>query len=118
MSFDYSNLKRDLIDSWRDIYDFNLSLPENLLILLPLIVLLPYDYYDIIAAYALIPSALANKVAYLFFHGRSGSGKTTAVKFLSYLWGIPINTPTDSFVAIRNSLKERKYSVSQIGEVQ
>ena len=114
MSFDYSNLKRDLIDSWRDIYDFNLSLPENLLILLPLIVLLPYDYYDIIAAYALIPSALANKVPYLFFHGRSGSGKTTAVKFLSYLWGIPINTPTDSFVAIRNSLKERKYRLIEV----
>ena len=114
MSFDYSNLKQDLIDSWRDIYDFNSSLPENLLRLLPLILLLPHDYYDIIAAYILIPSVLANKVPYLFFHGRSGSGKTTIGKFISYLWGVPINTPTDSFVAIRNSLKERRYRLIEI----
>lgn len=67
MGFDYTNLlsENSLIDSWQDIYDRNLSLAENLLSLLPKLVVLPYDYYDIIAAYCLIPNALARIVPYL-----------------------------------------------------
>ena len=111
MAFDYTNLlsKNGLIDSWQDIYDSHLSLSENLLSLLPKLVVLPYDYYDIIAAYCLIPNALARIVPYLFLFGRSGTGKTTLAKFISYLWGVPICTSSDTYASIRNSLHKIKY---------
>ena len=117
MAFDYSNLfgdEKGLIDTWRDIYDDNLSVPENLLNLLPRFVLLPDDYYDIIAAYMLIPSALAKVVPYLFLYGQSGTGKSTLGKLISYFWGVPINTSGDTYASIRNSLNDRKYQDIEI----
>ena len=112
MAFDYTNLlaENSLIDSWQDIYDRNLSLAENLLSLLPSFVVLPKDYYDIIAAYCLIPNALARIVPYLFLFGRSGTGKTTIAKFISYLWGVPVCTSSDTYASIRNQLHKIKYT--------
>ncbi len=117
MAFDYSHLfdnEKGLIDTWRDIYDDHLSVPENLLNLLPKFVILPDDYYDIIAAYMLIPSALAKVVPYLFLYGQSGTGKSTLGKLISYFWGVPINTSGDTYASIRNSLNDRKYQDIEI----
>ena len=117
MAFDYSYLlsnEKSLRDTWEDLIDNNLSVPENLLNLLPKFVVLPQDYYDIIAAYLLIPSALAQKVPYLFCCGRSGTGKSTFGKFASYWYGVPINTSSDTYAAIRNGLDSRKYKDIEI----
>ena len=77
-------------------------------------VFLPDDYYDIIAAYMLIPSALAKVVPYLFLYGQSGTGKSTLGKLISYFWGVPINTSGDTYASIRNSLNDRKYQDIEI----
>ena len=117
MPYSYSALlgtDSSLIDSWQDYYDRDLTLADNLLRLLQTFVVLPKDYYDIIVAYFLIPSALALRVPYLFLCGQSGSGKTTIGKLAAKVHGVPINTSSDTFAGIRNSLKERKYQQLEI----
>jgi energy-coupling factor transporter ATP-binding protein EcfA2 len=111
MPYDYSRLFKgedSCVDTWRDIYDESLSLPDNLLSILKQTVFLPYDFYDIIAAYCLLPSALCRVVPYLFLYGQSGSGKSTLAKVASYLHGVDINSSSDTFAGIRNSLNERR----------
>ena len=115
--FDYSNLlskENAAIATWHDIYDESLSVAENLLSLLPQFILLPYDHYDIIATCLLLPSALCRVVPYLFLFGQSGTAKSTCGKFASYLTGVPINSSSDTYAGIRNSLKERKYVALEI----
>ncbi len=117
MAFDYSHLfsyGENSRDSWQDIYDHNLSLPENLFNLLCKFVFLPLPHYDIVAAYLLTPSALAQKVPYLFCYGQSGTGKSTLGKLASHCYGVPINTSSDTYAAIRNGLQERKYQDLEI----
>ena len=111
MSFDYSDLFKDdsYVDTWRDIYDDNLTLPENLHNFLRQFIILPLPFYDLATAYLLIPSALAQRVPYVFCYGQTGSGKTTFAKLASYLWGVERNGSNDSFAGIRNSLRDRKY---------
>jgi hypothetical protein len=75
MSFDYSVLYKSedgISNTWREIYDEESPLPVNLLCILQQAVFLPHDFYDIIAAYIFLPSALCNVVPYLFLHGQSG----------------------------------------------
>lgn len=116
MAFDYSDLLKDksYVNTWRDIYDDNLTLPENLHNFLRRFILLPFPFYDIAAAYLLIPSALAKRVPYIFCYGQTGSGKTTFAKIASYLWGVGRYGSNDTFVGIRNSLRERKYALIEI----
>ncbi len=117
MPYSYSTLlgtDSSLIDSWSDYYDRDLTLADNLLRLLKQFVVLPKDFYDIVVAYILIPSALAKVVPYLFLCGQSGSGKTTIGKFTAKVHGVPINTSSDTFAGIRNSLKDRKYQQVEI----
>ncbi|MGF1542861.1 MAG: hypothetical protein ACFCU5_20865, partial [Pleurocapsa sp.] len=64
-------------NSWKTIYDFDLDLPQNLLSILSSCVYLPYDHYDLLATYYLVPSALCRILPYLFIHGVSGSGKSS-----------------------------------------
>ncbi|MGK7937221.1 MAG: hypothetical protein AB4206_15760 [Xenococcaceae cyanobacterium] len=117
MAFDYSSLlnsEHSALATWRDIYDEKLSVADNLLSLLQKFILLPYDHYDIIAAYLLLPSALCRVVPYLFLFGQSGTAKSTCSKLASYFGGVPINTSSDTYAGIRNGLKERKYQVLEI----
>lgn len=116
MPFDYSEILTGDEDegTWRDIYDDDLTLPENLLSILQKTVFLPHDFYDIIAAYYLLPSALCKVIPYLFFYGQSGSGKSTVAKLASLLHGIPINSSADTFASIRNSLNKRKKTTLEI----
>ena len=111
MAYDYSALfesENGINGTWREVYSDNLSLPENLLSILRQTIFLPYDFHDIIAAYFMLPSALCKVIPYLFLNGQSGSGKSTVSKLASYLHNSPINSSSDTFAAIRNSLAERK----------
>jgi hypothetical protein len=112
MPHDYSQLfsNEGLNKTWRDIYDDDISLPDNLLRILKRTVFLPHDFYDVVTAYFLLPSALCRVVPYLFLYGQSGSGKSTLAKLASYLHGVDINNSSDTFAGIRNSLNKRRYS--------
>jgi hypothetical protein len=114
MTFDYSSLFKEEAGNcltWQDLYNFNGTLPDNFLHLLKQTVILPFDHYKIVTAYALIPSALAKVVPYLFLFGRSGSGKSTIGKLIANLRGITITSSSDTFAAIRNTLERRKTDV-------
>lgn len=114
MSFDYASLfvsEDGITDTWRELYDDNLLLPENFLSLLRRTVYLPCDFYDIVAAYALLPSALCKNIPYLFLCGTSGSGKSTIAKLISHLHGVKINSSSDSYAGIRNDLDKRRRTI-------
>ena len=111
MAYDYSELfENDNSDegTWREVYDDSLSLPFNILQIVSRVIFLPEDFYEIITAYLLLPSALCRTVPYLFLHGASGSGKSTVAKVASYLYGVNVNSSSDTFAGIRNSLNERR----------
>jgi hypothetical protein len=117
MAFDYSALFKSedgISSTWREIYDESLSLPGNLLSILKRTIFLPHDHYEIIAAYFLLPSALCKVVPYLFLQGLSGSGKSTVAKVASYLHGVTINSSSDTFAGIRNSLNDRRTAYIEI----
>lgn len=117
MAYDYSCLfdgENSHASTWRDIYDDLDSLPGNLLTILKKTIFLPHDFYDIIAAYFLLPSALCRIVPYLFLHGQSGSGKSTVAKIASYLHDVDINSSSDTFAGIRNSLNKRRQTLIEI----
>ena len=118
MQYDYSVLfesEDGITNTWRELYDFDELLSHNLLNLLRRSVYLPHDFYDIIAAYCLLPSALCKNIPYLFLTGRSGSGKSTIGKLASYLHGVKINSSSDTFAGIRNELdKNRKGIVDRV----
>ena len=117
MPYDYSQIfsgEDSYRDTWRDIYDDSLSLPANLLRILKKTIYLPEDFYDLVATYFLLPSALCRVVPYLFLHGQSGSGKSTVAKVASYLHGIDINSSSDTFAGIRNSLNRRRWGQVEV----
>jgi energy-coupling factor transporter ATP-binding protein EcfA2 len=116
MPYDYSMLFEDKEHNitWRDIYDDDLQLPDNLTNILKRTVFLPQDFYDVVTAYLLLPSALCRIVPYLFLYGQSGSGKSTLAKLASYLHGVGINSSSDTFAGIRNSLNKRRYTQLEV----
>jgi hypothetical protein len=117
MSFDYSVLYKSedgISNTWREIYDEESTLPVNLLCILQEAVFLPHDFYDLVAAYFLLPSALCNVVPYLFLHGQSGSGKSTLAKVAKHLHGVTFNSSSDTFAGIRNSLDKRRITWVEI----
>lgn len=117
MPYDYSQVfkgENSSVDTWRDIYDESLSLPDNLLSILKRTIFLPHDFYDIITAYFLLPSALCRVVPYLFLFGQSGSGKSTLAKVASFMHGVDINSSSDTFAGIRNSLNGRRETTIEI----
>ena len=116
-AFDYSALYKSedgLSDTWSEIYDSSSPLAWNLLNILKTTIFLPQDFYDIIATYFLLPSALCRTVPYLFLYGQSGSGKSTVAKVASYLHGCSINSSSDTFAGIRNDLEKRRYGWAEI----
>lgn len=117
MPYDYSQLlssESGYMNTWRDIYDESLSLPDNLLCILKRTIFLPHDFYDIVAAYFMLPSALCRVVPYLFLFGQSGSGKSTLAKVASILHGVDINSSSDTFAGIRNSLDKRRWGQVEV----
>ena len=117
MPYDYSTLTKSedgVSNTWREIYDDSFSLPLNVLCILRQSILLPHNFYDIIAAYFLLPSALCRVIPYLFLHGQSGSGKSTVAKIASYLHNVTINSSSDTFAGIRNSLDSRRKGYAEV----
>jgi len=111
MAYDYSLLfkgENGCSNSWEGLYDDNSPLSWNLLSILKRTIFLPHDFYDVIAAYFLLPSALCRTIPYLFLYGQSGSGKSTVAKVASYLHGCNINSSSDTFAGIRNDLDKRR----------
>lgn len=116
-AIDYSSLfqgEGNYIETWESIYDDSLALPHNLLYILRHTVFLPHDFYDIITAYCLLPSALCRVIPYLFLQGQSGSGKSTVGKLFAYVHGISINSSSDTFAGIRNTLNTRRNGLAEI----
>lgn len=116
MQPDYSSLfegNSDFYPSWETHYNFDLSYPENILNLTKKSTILPFDFYRIVASYALMPSGLTTRVPCLFFYGISGSGKSTLSKLIAKIHGvIPLGSNT-TYAAIRNILNSnRKVYVS------
>lgn len=110
MLIDYSKLKSANLPTWRDLYDKNSSLAENFISMLEAAVELPYPVqYQLIAAYTLTPSALANILPILVLYGQRGTGKSTTGQLISYLHGVSIHTGADTFAAIRNDLNSRRW---------
>ena len=121
MPYDYSQLFKTedgLSNSWEQLYDDNLSYPANILSLLKRVVYLPHDFYDIIAAYAILPSALSRLVPYLFLYGQSGSGKSTVAKFICAVHGIKTSSSTDTFAAMRNIIDGRRYGWTEVEDAE
>ncbi|NJO99102.1 MAG: hypothetical protein HC764_26505 [Pleurocapsa sp. CRU_1_2] len=117
MSFDYSELfssEDGVTGTWRELYCDSSPLSWNLLNILKCTILLPHDFYDLIAAYFLLPSALCSTIPYLFLHGQSGSGKSTVAKVASYLHGCAINSSSDTFAGIRNDLTKRRQTYVEV----
>ncbi len=112
MNHDYSilfkNREKNLDFSWESLYDDSLTYPENILNLFNNSVFLPNDFYRVIATYALIPSALCNRIPYLFAYGVSGSGKSTIGKLIARMHGIVITGSNTTYAAMRNLLRDRK----------
>ncbi len=111
MQPDYSSLlamNPDYFPSWERYYNNNLTYPQNILNLCKQVSPLPYDFYNIITAYFLIPSAIAKRVPYLFFYGVSGSGKSTFCKLAAKMHGVTPLVSTTTYAAIRNDLREKK----------
>lgn len=123
MPYDYSTLfasEDGISGTWREVYNDNLSLPQNVLNILKQSIFLPHDFYDIVAAYCLLPSALCRVIPYLFFYGQSGSGKSTTAKLASYVHGVTIDSSGSTFAAIRNSLDQRRQGWTEVhdGDVE
>ena len=117
MPYDYSSLTKSedgIANTWREVYNASQPLSWNLISILEQTILLPHDFYDIIAAYFLLPSALCRVVPYLFLHGQSGSGKSTVAKIASYLHNVTINSSSDTFAGIRNSLETRRRGYTEV----
>ena len=117
MAYDYTGLfeSEDGIEgTWKEFFDDDILLPQNLLNILKRTIFLPHDFYDIVAAYFMLPSALCSVVPYLFLYGQSGSGKSTVAKLASRLHGVTINSSSDTFAGIRNSLEQKRTTYVEI----
>lgn len=118
-AFDYSQVlasKDGITGTWRELYDDEQDLSENLLSILKRAVFLPHDFYNLIGAYYMLPSALCRCLPYLFMYGRSGTGKSSIAKIAFHLHGVLPSSPTDTYAGIRNTLEERRYGVADLGK--
>lgn len=116
-AFDYSELLQSedgISGTWREIYEEGMPLAWNIENILRCTVFLPQEFYDLVAAYFMLPSALCRVIPYLFLFGQSGSGKSTIARIAACLHGVDINSSSDTFAGIRNSLNERRKGIAQI----
>ncbi len=112
MNHDYSilfhNRKNNLDFSWESLYNNSLTYPENIYNLFRNSVYLPNDFYKALTTYSLTPSALCQRLPYMFCYGVSGSGKSTIGKLIAYMHGITITGSNTTYAAMINLLRDRK----------
>ena len=117
MAYDYTALFKSgdgVEGTWKEIYVDSQPLPWNLLNILKRTIFLPHDFYDIVTAYFMLPSALCRTLPYLFLYGQSGSGKSILARLASHLHDVSINSNSDSFAGIRNSLEQKRTTYVEI----
>ena len=117
MAFDYSQLYESddaIANTWREVYHFSQPFPWNVQNILQQTVFLEYDFYDIIAAYLILPSALSRMVPYLFLYGQSGSGKSNVSKLCMRVHGIETTSPTATYAGLRNLIEKRRYGYADV----
>lgn len=117
MAFDYSQLYNDsyeLDNSWRLVFNSTQPLGNELVGLLKKVIFLPQDFYDIVAVYYLLPSALCRTIPYLFLCGQSGSGKSILADAARYLYNVNTSSSSDSFAGIRNTLDDRRKGYAEL----
>ncbi|WP_375501673.1 hypothetical protein [uncultured Nostoc sp.] len=107
-----SDFYRQEMESWRDLWNDDLSLYGNIYNILQQSVLLPQKdlMLPILATYILIPSKWALILPILFSWGGKGSGKSTTAIFANKLHGMNQTfSSTDTFSAIRNALDNMRW---------
>jgi hypothetical protein len=100
------------LDSWRDVWNDDLSLYENTSNILSMLLVIPNKkvLLPIAATYLLIPSKWAFKVGILFSWGDEGSGKSTIAKFAARMHGhSTLFSPADTFASVRNALDKMRW---------
>ncbi|MBR8829965.1 MAG: hypothetical protein N5P05_000491 [Chroococcopsis gigantea SAG 12.99] len=109
--FDFTKFHSSESDNWRDLIESpNGSYPENIYSLLDKFVYYPNETLKILVlAYGLCPSALSKRLPLLFLYGTSGTGKSTAGKFVAKVRGKHILSSSDTFASLRNYLDETKF---------
>lgn len=109
--FDFSVFHNSESDTWVDLIDDDSAqIPQIVLSLADNFLWYPNDSLKILlVAYCLVPSALSSRLPLLFLYGTSGSGKSTAGKFIAKVRGKSILSSSDTFASIRNYLNETKF---------
>jgi hypothetical protein len=92
-------------------YRQDLSLPENIRLLLDNSVVLPQHNLQapIFVTYSLLPSAVCKIVPILYCFGEKGSGKTQLLIIASALHKAEINNPGKTFAALRNEFNKTRW---------
>lgn len=94
-------------ESWRDLWDEELTSYENLMSICGQAVILPYQSIQlpIAVTYLFASSKWAKVLPILFSYGRRGSSKSTFANLAARLHGQrQAFSPTDTFASLRNSL--------------
>jgi hypothetical protein len=105
------DLIRSIHEGSEDLYDYDLTLSENLKRVITECVSV-YDseiQLPLITAFALLPSALISVAPVGIFHGSSGSGKSVLTSIIGNLHGIPLLSSNSTYAAIRNALNSQRW---------
>lgn len=108
---DYRALKEEIPDELAELYDHNLSIGANLLLLLSESVRLTNRRLlePIVAAYLMLPSALCDTLPYLACIGEAGSGKSTIGFIGSGLWNNQALQGNSTFASLRNWVTKNSF---------
>jgi len=108
---DPNDFYSEVLDSWRELWDSELSLYENISSIINDAVRLPGKsiFLPIAATYCLIPSKWAKCVPILFSYGEEGSGKSSIAYIASKIHGTNCFSAADTFASLRNSLDTMRW---------
>ena len=108
---DYRALKNEAHDELSDLYDSNLSIGANLLLLLSESIRFTNRrlFEPIAATYLMLPSALCDTLPYLACIGEAGSGKSTIGFIASGLWGTQPLQGNSTFASLRNWVSKHSF---------
>lgn len=108
---DYRALKSEAHDELSDLYDHELSIGVNLLLLLSESIRFANRrlFEPIAATYLMLPSALCDTLPYLACIGEAGSGKSTIGFIASGLWGTQPLQGNSTFASLRNWVSKNSF---------
>lgn len=102
---------------WMNFWNHDIPFGLAILEILRKIIWLPSidKQLPLVAAYICCNSRAAKNAGYLFHYGRSESGKSQAIKFVSGIFKIPPLLANSTGVACRNHLQAAKYYLDSTG---